>query len=41
MTVPMWLLTVLMVLAVPGVVLGAFSAWFFVEWIRIFWLGKK
>lgn len=33
-----WLLTVA---AVPGVVLGAFFMWVFVEGFRIYFLGKR
>jgi hypothetical protein len=31
----------LLVLAIPGVFLGGFSAWFLIEWFRIYWMGKR
>lgn len=33
-----WLL---LILAIPGAVLGSFAAWFLIEWVRIFWMGKR
>jgi hypothetical protein len=36
-----WVLALLVLLAIPGVVLGAFFTWVFVEGFRIYFLGKR
>jgi hypothetical protein len=31
----------LVVLSIPGVMLGAFGAWVLWQWIRIYWFGDR
>lgn len=41
MTVHPFLFWMLLILALPGAILGSYMAWLLVELFRIYWMGKK
>lgn len=41
MTLHPFLFWMLLILALPGAILGSYTAWLLAQWVRIYWMGRR